>query len=307
VNLSWGLPLLLAMQTRSAGVSPRPVAWAAQSPRPAACLSAPGLWEVSRQASLGRRCRELARAQALLLRAPDKARERAEALLQYAPDFAEARVLRGRASLRVGDAKAALADLTPLLADDAAAVADPATLLDAGRAALLQHDVTTAERFYRALGSRAALLPDRSQQVVAYVEIAGTLLVTEQARADDVQAFLREARRRSAGSGFSGLCAALTAVTWLTQGREAEAQAALGEVSDVDALVRLEARRDVQLPDGLFHALLGVVLEHAQPELSLKHYQALAEGPLAKNAVGKLAARGRARPVAKPGPTRAER
>jgi hypothetical protein len=243
--------------------------------------------------AIGRRCRELARAQALLLRAPDKARERATALLEQAPDFAEARVLRGRASLRLGDTKSALADLTPLLVSDAP-VADPSVLLDGGRAALAEQDLARAAQFYRALGSRAALLADGSQQVVAYLEIAGALLATEPAPADDVQAFLREARRRSAGSGYSSLCAALTAVTWLAQGHAAEAQGALGEVTDVEALIRLEARKDVKLPEGVFHALLGLALERERPELSLQHYQALSEGPLAKTAVGKLATRARA-------------
>ena len=293
MSVPWALPLLVVMQARSAGVSPRPVAWAAQSPRPAACLSAPGLWEVSRQAQVSRRCRELGRAQALLLRAPEQARDRAAALLAETPDFAEARVLHGRASLRAGDAAAALADLAPLLTDDAAPVADPSALLDGGRAALAESDLSRAARFYRALGSRAALLADRKQQLVAYIEIAGVLLATEQAALDDVLANLREARRRSAGSGFSGLCAALTAVAWAAQGREAEAQGALGELTDLDALSRLQGGQNVWLPDGLLHAALGLALERTQPELSAKHYQALADGPLGKTAVGKLTLRAR--------------
>jgi tetratricopeptide (TPR) repeat protein len=293
VTVGWALPLVIVMQTRSAGVSPRPVAWAAQSPRPAACQGAAGLWEVSRLAVVGRRCRELSRAQALLLRAPDKARERAQSLLADAPDLVEARVLRGRASLRLGDAAAALADLLPLLADDAGAVSDPSALLDGGRAALAQKDMTSAARFYRALGSRAALLPDRSQQLVAYIEIAAALLASETAPVDDVLAYLREARRRAPGSGFTGLCAALTAVAWTAQGREAEGQGALSEVTDPDALARFETREYVWLPDGLFHAVMGLVLERARPEVSATHYQALAQSALAGTALGKLGRRAR--------------
>ncbi|HXK20448.1 MAG TPA: hypothetical protein VNG33_21710, partial [Polyangiaceae bacterium] len=292
-------PLLIVMQTRSAGVSPRPVAWAAQSPRPAACQGTPSLWEISRQALLGRRCRELSRAQALLSAAPDKAYARAQALLVEAPDWAEARVLRGRASLRMGDAKSALADLLPLLADDRGTVPDPFALLDGGRAALVQQDLPAAARFYRALGSRAALLPDKSQQVTAYIEIAATLLVTETVPVDDVLAYLREARRRSSGSGFTGLCAALTAVAWTTQGREAEGQGALSEVTDPDALLRFETRRDVWLPEGMFHAVMGLVWERARPDLSAPHYQALAQSALSRTAVGKLATRSHARGAAK--------
>jgi hypothetical protein len=295
VTLAWALPLLIVMQTRSAGVSPRPVAWAAQSPRPTTCLGAPGLWEVSRQALLGRRCRELSRAQALLLRAPDKARERAAALLAQAPELAQARVLHGRASLRLGDGATALKELLPLLADDAGGVADPSELLDGGRAALSQRDLANAARFYRALGSRAALLPDRSQQVVAYIEIAATLLVTEKAPIDDVLAYLREARRRSSGSGFTGLCAALTAVAWIAQGRESEGQGALTEVTDPDALGGFEASRDVWLPEGLLHAIIGVAVEREQPDLAATHFRELAASPIGSTAVGKLGSRSRLR------------
>jgi len=297
VSWVWALPLSIVMQVRSAEVSPRPVAWAAQSPRPAACQGTPGLWDLTRQALLGRRCRELSRAQALLVRAPEKAKERAAALMVQAPDLAEARVLHGRASLRVGDGATALAELLPLLSDEARSVADPAVLLDGGRAALSQRDLASAARFYRALGSRASLLPDRSQQIVAYVEIAATLLVTEKAPIDDVLAYLREARRRASGSGFAGLCSALTAVAWTTAGREAEGQGALGEVTDLEALERFASTRDVWFPEGMMDAVLGLAAERERPDLSATHFRALAAGPLAKTNVGKLSTHSRARPT----------
>jgi tetratricopeptide (TPR) repeat protein len=293
VSLAWALPLVIAMQTRSAVVSPRPVAWAAQSPRPAACLGAPGLWEISRQALLGRRCRELARAQALLLRAPEKARARADALLGQAPDFVAARIVRGRAALRTGDSASALADLRPFLAEDAALSLEPAALLDGGRAALAQRDVPAAIRFYRLLGNRAALLPEPNEQVVAYIEIAATLLASEGASTDEVLAFLREARRRSPGTGYTGLCAALTAVAWISGGREAEGQGALSELGDAESLEPFEKPQYVWLPDGIFHAVMGLALERARPDASAEHYQALAAGPLARLPVGKLGARQR--------------
>jgi hypothetical protein len=207
-------------------------------------------------------------------------------------------VLYGRASLRTGDTRAALTALLPLLADDAASVADPSTLLDGGRAALAQKDLASAARFYRALGSRAALLPDRSQQVVGYIEIAATLLAsasaTEKAPVDDVLAYLREARRRSSGSGFTGLCAALTAVAWIAQGREAEGQGALSEVTDPEALARFETNKDVWLPEGLVHAVLGVAFERERPDVAATHYRALAQSPLGSSALGKLGSRAHA-------------
>jgi hypothetical protein len=296
LSLVWALPLAFAMQTRAASVSPRPVAWAAQSPRPASCLAAPGLWEVSRQAVIERRCRQLARGQALLLRAPQQAFERAAALLAEAPELAEARVLRGRASLRLGRAGAALADLLPLIADEAPAVADPAALLDGGRAALAQGDLANATRFYRRLGSRASVLPDRDQQLVAYLEIAGVVLATDPAADDEVLAYLREARRRSAGSGFSGLIAGLTALAWAAQGREAEALGALSDLADPWSLERFEptppAARLVWLPAGLLQAVLGLALERRDATLSRSHYAALAQSALGKTRLGQLASRG---------------
>jgi hypothetical protein len=255
------------------------------------------LWDLKKQSLLNRRCSDLARAQALLLSAPEKARARAAALLLQAPDWLAAKVLHGRASLRLGDTASALAELSPLLASDASGVVDPATLLDGGRAALRQRDLASAARFYRTLGSRAAVLPDRKQQVIAYLEIAGTLLVSEGAPLDDVLAYLREARRRSAGSGLTGLCAGMTAVAWLAQGREAEAQGALSEVTDVSALKAFESGQDVWLPEGLWHAVMGVVLERAEPELSAAHFRAVAASPLVATAVGKLGNRGGKRPI----------
>jgi adenylosuccinate synthase len=301
VNPAWALPLLVVMQTRSAGVSPRPVAWAAQSPRPTACTREPALWEVSRQPLLAKRCQKLALAQALLQRAPAQARERAGVLLVEAPEFAEARVLRGRASLRLGDTAAALGDLAPLLEANAVGLADPSALLDGGRAALSRQDMPKAVSFYRALGGRAALLADRKQQTVAYIEIAAALLAAEQPAYDDVLAYLREARRRSAGSGFTGLAAALNAVAWAAQGREAEAQGALVELTDPDSLTSAKLEQEVWMASGLLHAALGLYLEREHPEASAKHYQALAEGPLARTAVGKLALRTRTRPKRSPG------
>lgn len=299
MNPGWALPLLVVMQTRSAGVSPRPVAWAAQSPRPAACTHEPGLWEVSRQPLLAKRCQKLALAQALLQQAPAQARERAAALLLEAPELAEARVLRGRANLRLGDTAGALADLAPLLEPNAAGLADPSALLDGGRAALARQDIPKAVSFYRALGGRAALLANRKQQTIAYIEIAGALLAAEQPAYDDVLAYLREARRRSAGSGFTGLCAALNAVAWAAQGREAEAQGALVELTDPDSLTSAKLEQQVWMASGLLHAALGLFLERPYPDASAKHYQALAEGPLAKTAVGKLALRSRIKPPPK--------
>lgn len=253
----WALPLIVLLQTRSAAVSPRPVAWAAQSPRPGVCLTGQRLWHVAKQTQLAHRCQELARAQALLLRAPAQALARAEALVTAAPDLTEARVLRGRAHLRVGDNAAALADLLPLLGDEAA-VADPWALLDGGRAAIAQNDLPNAVRFYTTLGSRASLLPERQLQVAAYLEIAAALLAGKQAPVDDVLAYLREARRRSAGSGFTGVCAALTTLAWRAAGREAEAQAAQSELGDPAALEAVTKPPVVWLPRDLAQSAVSL-------------------------------------------------
>jgi hypothetical protein len=197
--------------------------------------------------------------------------------------------------LRVGQAAAALSDLLPLLAESTAIVADPAILQDGGRAALALGKLDVAARFYRKLGSGAALLPERTQQAVAYIEIAGTLLASPAPNVDEVLAYLREARRRSAGSGFTGLTLALTALASIADGREAEGQGALSELSDVWALERFEKPQEVWLPSGVYHAMLGLALEREQAELSAEHYRRVAEGPLAGTAVGKVGARPRDR------------
>jgi hypothetical protein len=248
---------------------------------------------VSRQALVERRCRELSRAQALLARAPEQALSRASALLQQAPELVEARVLRGRASLRVGRADAALADLLPLLADAGAPGADPAALQDGGRAALLSNQLDVAVRFYRKLGSSAALLPNRGEQTVAYIEIAGALLTSPTPNVHEVLAYLREARRRSPGSGFTSLTLGLTALAFVADGREAEGQGALSELGDVWSLERFEKPEQVWLAGGVFHAMLGLALERVRAELSADHYGQVAKSPLAGTAVGKVGARRR--------------
>jgi hypothetical protein len=225
------------------------------------------------------------------MRAPEQALARSSALLKEAPEFVEARVLYARASLRVGDTATAFQELSALLAPPARAASDPAVVLDGGRAALAQKDLSAAARFYRSLGGGAALLPDLRQQVVAYIEIAGALLAEGSAPLDDVLAYLREARRRAPGTGFGGLCAALTAVAWSASGHDAEAQAALAEVSDATALQRLRLQRDVWLADGMLDGLLGFVLERSDPEASKQHYQALAGSLLGQRPFGKLASR----------------
>jgi hypothetical protein len=226
-----------------------------------ACLAGQRLWHVAKQTQLARRCQELARAQALLLRAPAQALTRADALVTAAPDLAEARTLRGRANLRVGDSAAALADLLPLLSEEAGAVADPWVLLDGGRAAIAQNDLANAVRFYRTLGSRASLLPERQLQVAAYLEIAAAFLASKQAPVDDVLAYLREARRRSPGSGYSGLCVALTTLAWRAAGREAEAQAAQSELGDAAALATLARPPVVWLPRELAQSVVALATE----------------------------------------------
>jgi hypothetical protein len=177
------------------------------------------------------------------------------------------------------------------LAKDALTVADPAVVLDAGRAALAQKDLPAAARFYRVLGGGAALLQDRRQQIVAYIEIAGALLAEGSAPVDDVLAYLREARRRAPGSGFTGLCAALTAAAWSSSGHQAEAQAALAELADVPSLQHLHVQLDVWLADGMLDLLIGLALERTDPDAAKRHYQAVAGSVLAQRPLGKLALR----------------
>jgi len=108
-----------------------------------------------------------------------------------------------------------------------------------------------------------------------------------------VLAYLREARRRSAGSGFTGLTVALTALAWIAEGREAEGQGVLSELGDVWALERFEKPQEVWLAAGVYHAMLGLALERVRAELSADHYRQVAASPLAATAIGKVGARRR--------------
>ncbi len=321
MKLGWAFALLTALPLRSVSATPRPVAWAAQSPRPAACLETPRFWGASRRTPVERACRELSRIQALLARAPEGAFRLASALVREEPKLAAARVLRGRASLRLGQTASALADLSPLLEGDAESTADAAALLDGGRAALGESNLVLAARFYRALGSRASLLPERTQQTVAYLEIAAVLLATEPEPGAEVLGYLREAKRHAVASGFFGLQVALTALTWSAKARDAEALAALSELADPWLLERFESAADearlapevlpgngsepsasarsvdlyrappVWLPDGLLHAAQGFALERRDPALARGHYRAFAHSELATTKMAAFVAR----------------
>jgi hypothetical protein len=115
---------------------------------------------------------------------------------------------------------------------------------------------------------------------------------------------LREARRRSAGSGLTGLCAGVTAVAWLSAGSEAEGQGALGEISDTEALKAFETSKAVWLPEGLLAAVLGVAFEREHPDLGAPYFKALAASPLSTTAIGKLATRQRPARAAAPKPAK---
>ena len=89
----------------------------------------------------------------------------------------------------------------------------------------------------------------------------------------------------------------MTALAWIAHGREAEGQGALTEVTNPDALGRFETTKDVALPEGLLHAVIGVAVERDRPDLAATHYRALATSPLGSTVIGKLGSRTRPRAV----------
>jgi tetratricopeptide (TPR) repeat protein len=268
---------------------------------------------VQQQARAAERCRELARGHTLLPNFPERALAIASALLREAPEFAAARLLRGRALARSGNSAAALNDLAPVLEHQTAPL-HPLLLLDGGRAAIAENQLPLAARFYQALGSQASLLPDRAAQVVALLELSSVLIATQRTPSDEVLGYLREARRHAPGSGMQGLAMALTALAWTSKGSDAEAQAALLELTDPWGLSRFESARDaarltaelvpaplsaqagpesgaeparafarspVVLPDGVLHALSGFALERRDAALAAAHYRAFRKSALA--------------------------
>jgi tetratricopeptide (TPR) repeat protein len=263
--------------------------------RPAECgvqegFKAANKWERAKEPNLQGYCSLLASGTAKLVNTGALAKEvpaiadEADKLL---PGRAAPSVLKGRALLRLGKPKEALAALEEAKKRDERALDDPVALLAWARANARTGHFDEAAQAYRAALPRTSALsaPERS---AASFE-AGMIVMAQGAKAiDDAVAMLRQARREAQDSmqvaSVVGLALALD-----RSGQKEEAKAVLAERVRSDAKPILADPRVAEaLADaGVAHegdALLATALEVTDPAAARDVWRRYLDGPGGKGA-----------------------
>jgi tetratricopeptide (TPR) repeat protein len=186
------------------------------------------LWTRVRPPELLRACRQLARGYARLASQPDQAVELARAALALGTNERAAKLLEGRALLRLKRPQEAWAALKPFAENQALPLDDPPSLFDVARSALAAGELEAAERTYRQLVPRAALLGSRQAERIAIIEAASLALARGPQGIDEALAYLETARSIPL-AGDRDLILALTALALERAGRSAQARAAARE------------------------------------------------------------------------------
>jgi len=202
---------------------------AASSVRPPACRLhgaelGSTLWTRARLPEVVRSCRILARGYARLPTQPAEALALAEAAEAAPENAGAARLLRGRALFRLARVPEAWALLAPFLDDKAAPLDDAQALFDIARTALAASKLEAAERAYRLLVPRAALLDSRQTERIALIEAASLALARGPAGVDEALGYLETARAMPL-AGERDLLLGLTALALDRSGRSEQARA----------------------------------------------------------------------------------
>ena len=299
----------------------------AASPRPEICRPRPeepaagSLWSRARPEAVKRYCAALARGHARLASNPSEALALARSAQPLVPSETGARLLEGRALLRLGYVVDAWKRLEPFAT--AGTLDDAPSLHDVARAALAAGALDAAERTYRMLVPRAGLLGSLGARRVAYVEAASLLIARGERSLDEALGYLAEARATPL-SGDRDLVLGLTALALSRAGRGEQARAVAGETDgpwDLEAELSPAERqrvaetsfgaetaeepapaaalapRRVMLLDGELHAAIAVLAEGRDAALRRAHWNAFlaspaGKGPWAEHAKKALAGRG---------------
>lgn len=206
---------------------------AASSARPAACRVhgaelGSTLWTRARLPEVVRSCRNLSRGHARLAAHPAEALALAQAAEGAPVNAAPARLLRGRALFRLNRIAEAWPLLAPFLETSAAPLDDAQALLDIARTALAAGALDAAERGYRLLVPRAALLGSREVERIVLIEAASLALARGTTDIDEALGYLDTARAMPL-AGERDLVLGLTALALERSGRVEQARAAARE------------------------------------------------------------------------------
>jgi hypothetical protein len=280
---------------------------AAASPRPPVCRLALGapegeLWARARRERAQRFCTLLSGAYARLERAPEEALARAREAGKILPNEVEARVLEGRALLRLGN----VADAERLLASSVTApgrpLGDLAGLRELGVAFALTGHLSEAAGAYRVLVPRVGFVKDHAFSRVAVLEAAAASMASSAAGATEAALYLSEARQAEPVPGFQDLTLAFFALALDRDGKAEQAAVALEELGGAWALERFLPRSEPAgaAPDGAasapaekarvsdtnpifapgeLEAAIARAAVRSDPKLALHHFAAFERGP----------------------------
>ncbi|HET9933825.1 MAG TPA: hypothetical protein VFQ35_24140, partial [Polyangiaceae bacterium] len=279
--------LLLELTLLGAPARPPEVAalraFAAASPRPAPCRPAPlldenGLWERTRGGVTERYCGLLAFGYARLRDAPERALELAREAEKLNPNEPEARVLAGRAALRLGDFAGAYAALSGSVTDPRRPLGDVAALREFGIVAQVSGHLNEAAASYRALIPRVAFTNDPVLVRLVTLEGASVLARSGPEGLSDAVLYLSEARRLTSAPGLDDLSTALLASCLDRAGNGEQAQVLARALEGGFSLERFASPRD---RERVAQAALGGAVSAARSQFEFSERAPfLAEGEL---------------------------
>ncbi|HSU38158.1 MAG TPA: hypothetical protein VLJ38_01290 [Polyangiaceae bacterium] len=221
-TLSFGLPPPAELAAAAAaGVR-------AAACRPHAGRTDPTLWTRARPPEVALSCRLLARATARLDHSPAAALELSRSAASFEPNALTAKLIEGRALLRLGRVPEAWALLAPFAEEKSAPLDDAPSLFDVARTALAAGALEQAASAYRLLVPRAALLGSRQAERTAVIEAASLALARGPKSLDEALGYLETARSIPL-AGDHDLILALTALALDRAGRSEQARAAARE------------------------------------------------------------------------------
>jgi hypothetical protein len=224
----WTAPLVFGLPPQA-----ELVAAAASGARPPACRAHAGgtdptLWSRARPPEVVLSCRLLARAVVRLKSEPKAALELARSAATFEPNALAAKLVEGRALFRLGQVAEAWVTLAPFVDEKAAPLDDAPSLFDVARTALAAGALVDAERAYRLLVPRAALLGSRQAERTAVIEAASLALARGPDGVEEALGYLESARSIPL-AGDHDLVLALTALALDRAGRSEQARAAARE------------------------------------------------------------------------------
>lgn len=188
------------------------------------------LWESAKEPQLRRWCDLVAMGTAKLVGQGTLAKDVldvADEAEKLRPGRPAPSVLRGRALLRLGREKEALAALEQARSRDERALDDPVTLLAWARANARTGHADAATRAYRAALPRASALSAQERSAASF-EAGLAVMAQGQAQVDDAVAMFRQARRDAQDAMQVASVVAL-ALALDRAGQREEARAVLGE------------------------------------------------------------------------------